>query len=626
MFSTVVESMVSQRRRGIAALLLLCISVFAYLAYSRGVAAFWTFDDSRALEALEGINDLESALAFIVHDRYGGVLRRPLAMASFLLNLRDWPLHPSGFRHVNVLIHLFNGLLVGLVALRIGRLIPVLAPRAEGLAVTLAAAWLLHPLLVSTSMMVIQRMTLLAATFSLLGFVAYLHGRSLASRYPLRAAAWMMGGLGVATLLGVLAKENAILTPLLVAVTEYTVLARYAPIAQRSVRAVQWVTFFIPALAIVGYMAYYLAYGVAGYVIRPFTLEERLWSQAVILFEYLRQIVMPDIAAMGPFQDDASRIRGAGPVTVLAAAAWFVLAAAAIVLRARAPALSFAVGFFLVGHLLESSIFNLELYFEHRNYLPSLGVLGALAALCWSTKAVWPRALAVAFPLVMGVLLWQTTTLWGDPYRSAQVWFDTHPTSTRAVQNLANAYQSSGAQDQAAEIIVNGYRGKPLDAGLAAYAVVAQCFREIAAEHSDIFDRVIRDAPRLVFHQNATQALHSIIDLRIMGRCDTVPPEVVRDISIGLLSNPGFLSQSITRYDLHMSIARSLELIGDSDEAMIMRKNAFDAEPLLSVADEIFSYLHVRGRNAEARSFLNDARKRAPEMHEHFDAWESLLR
>ena len=39
---------------------------------------------------------------------------------------------------------------------------------------------------------------------------------------------------------------------------------------------------------------------------------------------------------------------------------------------------AFAVLFFLAGHILESSIFPLELIFEHRNYLPSFGPWFAL--------------------------------------------------------------------------------------------------------------------------------------------------------------------------------------------------------------------------------------------------------
>jgi hypothetical protein len=46
--------------------------------------------------------------------------------------------------------------------------------------------------------------------------------------------------------------------------------------------------------------------------------------------------------------------------------------------RQRGPALG--IGFFMIGHTMESTVFPLELYFEHRNYLPGFGLFFALVA------------------------------------------------------------------------------------------------------------------------------------------------------------------------------------------------------------------------------------------------------
>ena len=42
--------------------------------------------------------------------------------------------------------------------------------------------------------------------------------------------------------------------------------------------------------------------------------------------------------------------------------------------------IGYGILFFLAGHALESSIFPLEIYFEHRNYLPAVGLALALVS------------------------------------------------------------------------------------------------------------------------------------------------------------------------------------------------------------------------------------------------------
>src|SRR3546814_2498510 len=97
-------------------------------------------------------------------------------MASFLANAQDWPADPRPFKATNLLIHLLNTLLVFVLARQLLGLAKCDKPL---IAATLCAAlWALHPMQVSTVLYVVQRMTELAALFSLLGLICYVHGRS----------------------------------------------------------------------------------------------------------------------------------------------------------------------------------------------------------------------------------------------------------------------------------------------------------------------------------------------------------------------------------------------------------------------------------------------------------------
>ena len=596
----------------------------AYLGYMKGYTADWSFDDTRALAGLSKVKDTSTAIEFIREKRRISLLERPLSMATFLINVNDWP-KPNAFRHINTLIHLMNALLLTFVALKIARLIPRLAPHATGFAFTLAAIWMLHPFLASTSLLVIQRMALLSGTFTLLALLTYLHGRAMLESRPSAGFSWMTLGVGSATLIGTLAKENAALTPLLIGVLEFSVLSLYAPVTHRYLAAWKTLFFIGPVVLLLTYITVRFDAINHGYAIRSFSMGERLLSESVVLLEYVRQILVPDVFTMGPFQDDTYRIRGLSFATVISSLFWVSLTTLVIVFRKRTPALTFAVLFFLVGHILESGIFSLELYFEHRNYIPSLGILGAVVALAWSYQTPWPKAATIAFAAGMTVLLWQTTSLWGNPTLATHQWAKAHPTSTRATQTLAASYQRQGDFQRAAQIILDGYEANPLNGGLALPAFITQCFTQDYDKRAEIIRRITQNAPRLSYSTAAPEVLHSIIDIYQQGKCDVFKPEEAIQISRGLLKNPSYQSP-VAQHSLLFSIARAQELAGNKDASTKTKKLAFQALPTLQAATTIFSELKEDGKKKEAVEFIEKARALAPEYEDNYRAWEQSLK
>ena len=110
--------------------------------------------------------------------------------------------------------------------------------------------------------------------------------------------------------------------------------------------------------------------------------------------------------------------------------------------------LSFGILFFLINHIVESSILPLELIFEHRNYLPSMFLFLPVAAGIQSLldhEALKSRTayhLMVAFvPLLLIALGWSTyyrnavwrteKTLWEDAMAKA-------PKNARPLTTLAD--------------------------------------------------------------------------------------------------------------------------------------------------------------------------------------------
>ena len=149
---------------------------------------------------------------------------RPISYLSFLLQSGSWPHDPLAFKLVNIALHVANGALVYAV---VARTLALLG-RADAavLGDQPAAAWLVHPIQVSTVLYVVQRMTELAALFCLGGMLAYLRGRVLARSGRVDAGyAWMSAGLALGTPLAILAKENGALLPVYIAVIELTLLS-----------------------------------------------------------------------------------------------------------------------------------------------------------------------------------------------------------------------------------------------------------------------------------------------------------------------------------------------------------------------------------------------------------------
>jgi tetratricopeptide (TPR) repeat protein len=371
-----------------------------------------------------------------------GFGKRPLAQLSFGINHALAGLSPFAFKATNLGIHLLNGVLLFLLirqlaslATRPGR--PG-APSSDTLALMVTAIWLLHPLNLTAVLYVVQRMTSLSATFVLAGLWLYVSGRlNLAQNgrgWVRILASFPLAGIGF------LAKENAALYPLFVAVLEFTLL-RQAPVDEAIQRRRHWLLLglLVAAPLLLGALYALTHPGLYDASGRPFTLEQRLLTEPRILWIYLRQFIAPDITTMGLFHDDLVVSTGLfqPPTTGLSILAWVLAAGSALLLAKRHPVYAFSILFFLAGHALESSFIPLELVFEHRNYLPLIGPAfglahGLLNARIRTDLQRALRAVAIAFPFVLATLTFLRATDWRslEDFSFAEV--EHHPGSPRA--------------------------------------------------------------------------------------------------------------------------------------------------------------------------------------------------
>jgi hypothetical protein len=401
-------------------------------------------------------NSPELAWDYVFGDR-SGPLGRSVSMATFVFEKLYFDGSVAGFKRTNIVIHLANGGLLAWLFLLLFRQQGVSG--YKGLALGLAAIWLVHPLLVSTVLYAVQRMTQLATLFMLLAGISYVYWRS---RWR-QDAFYLAGGIPVVlfTLLGLFSKENAIvIVPVLLLMEAFWFQFQDAKgVVLSRVRSIVYLLIGSGSVALLGILTFKWDFILGKYARRPFTLEERVYTQFRAFWDYVYQWIFPQVERMGIYHDDLAWSQSlTQPFTtllgVLGLVAVFVVSA--LLLRFReGRLLVFGLSWFFVGHSLESSVWALELYFEHRNYFPAMGLVLMMGVLCAGAIRRWPEVKAPIFAW-LAVL----TLLLSLPTSSlVQVWasrpllilhhLNGHPMSSRANLDMAVQIAQYGSGDKA---------------------------------------------------------------------------------------------------------------------------------------------------------------------------------
>ncbi len=131
---------------------------------------------------------------------------------------------------------------------------------------------------------------------------------------------------------------------------------------------------------IVGFTYFILPY--LNYENRTFTLTQRLLTEPRIILFYLSQLFYP-LASRLSLEHDiiiSTSITNTW-ATIPAILSCLLLIGLGLVTMKKTPFFSFAILFFFLNHMIESTVLPLELIFEHRNYLPSLFLFLPISAL-----------------------------------------------------------------------------------------------------------------------------------------------------------------------------------------------------------------------------------------------------
>lgn len=594
--------------------------------YSQGWSGGWHFDDAPNLNnllAVFGSGQINwSAAHDFVFSGDAGPLGRPIALASFLIDGSTWPASPRALLYTNSLLHGINALLFCGLWLAVLRQRGQSSVQVHWIAVTASILWFLQPILVSGVLMAVQRMALLSSSFMLLGAWLYVSGRQHIENRPILGWMLILSGLGGGTLLGVLSKEQAGLLPLLLWVLDSNLLRQphLNGTQQKLWRLFKLFAFYLPAAFISLYLLRTVLNADAAYANRDYDLYERLWTQSVILWDYLRLGLFPRALAFGPFHDDYP-VFGASLISILAVIAWLLTFLVAWYLRHKNRWPLFALLWFFVAHLVESTVIPLELYFEHRNYLAIAGPLLALVALAsqWAQNDKPRQRITIglfsAYGLLLAGVLWQVTSLFGQNPVAAQLWHEQHPQSIRAAQYLASGLSERGDVTGALEVLDQTANNHPSSSGAVnLQGLQLACVLNTPQNELQIrLDRVLSDLPQASKRFSINDPLNKLKTILDRGGCNNfLNHEILVKITETALNNINLSRIPMERSNMHYFLAILYIDIRDLDSTMRHLERAMQAVPQIQTMQIMVEVLLSAGLKQEALELMDEHPPRWP--------------
>lgn len=437
---------------------LILIFIILLLAYSNSFQSEWHFDDypnivNNQNVHLKNLNWDSLKKTFLGRTNK---ISRPLAYLTFGLNWFYYQDKVLSYHLINFFIHLVTSILLFYTLLYLFKT-PRLkfTPNQDVFFIALLSSvfWSLHPIQVQAVTYIVQRMASMATMFYLLGILMYLKGR-IEEKQNKKVLFYCTTVL--AFLFALTTKQNTIVFPISLILIElcfFNDLNLYH--IKKNLFTIILPIAFIGLISIYFFLDGNLDNFLAGYENRNFTLYQRLLTELRVLIFYLSQLFYPVVTRLSITHDIELSSSFFHPWTTIVSflIIFFLLAIAKNQIKQR-PLISFAIFFYFLNHLIESTIIPLEIIFEHRNYLPSLFILAPIVFGIKKTLNYYyanKKSMYVIISSSLALLLiffgfgtyirnmsWATEkALWQDAIEKA-------PNSARPRQNLATFYTNQG--------------------------------------------------------------------------------------------------------------------------------------------------------------------------------------
>jgi len=435
--------------------------------YSNTFHASWHFDDEINILKNEPLNLNEMSWQNIKKTFFASLdgskkIYRPAACLSLALNYFFGKDDVFGYHVVNISIHLLAAFFLFLFLYHTLNL-PVLkaryGPNSYSVALLATVLWAINPVQIQAVTYIVQRMASMAGMFYILSMYFYLRGRTSEQRV-LRFLHFSLCFLAAVLAFG--SKQNAAMLPISIFLFD---LFFIQGLTRRNIKRnsiIFLVVLLIPlvlALILVGPSMFSGQGLISGYWQREFTLGERLLTEPRVILFYISLLLYPMPDRLCILHDISISHSLIDPPTTIVSIFIILGILSLSILKSRQwPFVSYCIIFFFLNHLIESSVFPLELAFEHRNYIPSMLFFAPVAImLLWALQGLSKkRSMRVIISIFIILVLvgqghstfvrnviWKTEEgLWMDAV-------DKYPKLPRPYHNLAKYYSDRGYREKA---------------------------------------------------------------------------------------------------------------------------------------------------------------------------------
>jgi len=283
-----------------------------------------------------------------------------------------------------------------------------------------------------------------------------------------------------------------------------------------------------PAVFVLGYLCWtYVQSSEVLLESRLFDTDMRLITQSRVMFFYLAWLVLP-LSELLTFHHDNVIVSQSifNPLTgLIAVLCWGLIIAIAIHWwrQKKASYLIFGIGWFLVAHLLESTVINLELVFEHRNYLAYVGPMLALVWFCFDclnrfqlSNQMTGLILAMLLILLPASLTYGRAKHWQNEESLIAHWYDINPSSPRTWSAMSEFYHNNNQPVDALNALEKGFELAPWEAGYGFAQLGILCHSEIVLsgeQLQQIIERTINGINQKPFSAYSSNQLGTLTTL-----------------------------------------------------------------------------------------------------------------
>jgi len=427
---------------------LLALSVvlllFIALLYSPSLNGPFLFDDTNNIVRNNRIHLTELTITSL--KKAVTSTSRPVPMLSFGLDYFLHGLSPQWFRISNLLIHFCTAMLLYFVLCDTLLFLPKEdVKKYYWLPAISALLWVVHPLHIQSVTYIVQRMNSLAGFFYLLTILCYIKARIAED---IRTQIILTCCSLIAMFLAIGSKPNAAVLPCTVFLYEWFFFQK-----------ISWKWLFnrlpilLVTLGMLFGMVYFFTHGHPLVTLHhwnttnPFTCIQRLMTEFRVLILYLSLLVFPHPSRLNFDHDILLSTSMVTPLsTLFSFAGLCCLFLVGILSSRRHPLLGFAVFWFFLNSIIESTIIPLDLIFEHRTYIPSMmpvaGIVYAmLGFIRWKYVKVF---LAVVLLSLWSVWTWQRNAVWQSGISLWQDCVRKTPGQPRPHESLADYLEENG--------------------------------------------------------------------------------------------------------------------------------------------------------------------------------------